>query len=214
MNLGILPSHRTFFVKNNFIVFDNMLKAGEISALRTLLDKIPHRDTTNLFLRYPSLKKYILNKKFAEIAFFLLNINPIRIASDQCIRPGSEPLIAATLEEKGTLQPLLCGLLLNLGPRPLELLEDPYSLLASFPIQTGSGVFFQPTFRFPYDQLSNYPDQYFLLITYGGKRLIYTKNESDPDLYFLKKQGYNFELPIGSSTHPLLIDLPQPYLFK
>lgn len=214
MNLGIVPAHRTFFVKNKFIVFDAMLKAVEISALQTLLREIPHSNRANLFLRYPAFQKYILSKKFAELAFFLLNINPIRIASDQLIHSSVQPLPAATLQEKGTLQPLICGLLLNISQRPLESLEDIDSLLTPLPIQSGSGVFFQPDFTFPYDQLSNYPNQHFLLITYGGKRLIYTKNESDPDLYFLKKQGYNFELPINSSTHPLLIDLPQPYLFK
>lgn len=214
MNLGILPSHRTFFVKNKFIVFDAMLKAVEILAVQTLVDEVPHSDSTNLFLRYPAFQKYVLSKKFAELAFFLLNISPIRIASDQLIRSGANPLIAATLEEKGTVQPLVCGLLLNISQRPVELLEDGDSLLAPLLSQPGSGVFFQPDFTFPYDQLSKYPDQCFLLITYGGKRLIYTKNESDPDLYFLKKQGYNFEMPISSSTHPLLIDLPQRYLFK
>ncbi|MGL4348831.1 MAG: hypothetical protein ACRCSV_05205 [Chlamydiales bacterium] len=214
MNLGIVPAHRTFFVKNDFIVFDNMLTTAEISALQTLLGEVPRQDATNLFLRYPSFKRYILNKKFAEIAFFLLNINPIRIASDQFIRSSSDPLIAAKLEEKGTLQPLVCGLLLNINQTPLESSESTDNPLSCLPTQPGSGVFFQPHFTFPYDQLSNYPGQYFILITYGSKRLIYTKNESDPDLYFLKKKGYNFNLPISIATHPILIDLPQPYLFK
>lgn len=214
MNLGIAPAHRTFYVKNGFIVFDNMLSTSEISTLQALLSEVPRSVATNLFLRYPSFKKYILNKKFAEIVFFLLNINPIRIASDELIRSGPEPLIANTLEKKGTLQPLVCGLLLNVNQTSLELSQEKDTELHPLPSHPGSGVFFQPNFSFPYDQLSNYPNRYFLLITYGSKKLIYTKNESDPDLYFLKKKGYNFDLPVGLSTHPLLIDRPQPYLFK
>lgn len=214
MNLGILPAHRTFYSKNGFIVFDNLLSTAEISTLQALLSKLPQSVETNLFLHYPSLKKYILNKKFAEIAFFLTNINPIRIASDEFIHPGSKLLTAITLEKKGTLQPLICGLLLNVNQTPLELSEKKYMNPNPLPIHPGSGVFFQPNFLFPYDSLSNYPDKYFLLITYGSERLIYTKNENDSDLYFLKKKGYNFDLPVGLATHPLLIDRPRPYLFK
>lgn len=214
MHLGIVPAHKTFYNKNGFIVFDNLLTKAEVTALQILLNTVPSEVETNLFLRYPSFKRYILSKKFAEIVFFLLNISPIRIASDQLIRSGSAPLLASTLENKGTVQPLVCGLLLNVNESPLEVPPDRDISLFPLPIHSGSGVFFQPHFSFPYDQLSDYLNRSFLLITYGSKRLIYTKNESDPDLYFLKKKGYNFDLPIGLSTHPLLIDRPQPYLFK
>jgi hypothetical protein len=213
MNLEIAPSHRTFFIKNKFIVFDDILTASELSALQTLVSEIPLENATNLFLRYPAFQKYIFSKKLAQLVFSLLNINPIRIASDQYIYSGSQHVIAATLQEIGTLQPLICGLLLNINETSLEVPQDSESSMP-FPINPGSVVFIHPDFKFPYDQLSNYAGGQFLLITYGSKRLIYTQNDSDPDLYFLKKQGYNFEMPISSATHPLLIDLPQPYLFK
>lgn len=213
MNLDIAPCHRTFFIKNKFIVFDDILTVSELSALQTLVSEISHQNTTNLFLRYPSFQKYIFSKKFAKLVFSLLNINPIRIASDQYIHSRSQYLTAATLQEIGTVQPLICGLLLNISQKSIEIADDS-ELSRVVPMNPRSGVFLHPDFKFPYDQLSNYPTSDFLLITYGSKRLIYTQNNSDPDLYFLKKQGYNFEMPISSATHPLLIDLPQPYLFK
>lgn len=216
MNLEIAPFHHTFFIKNKFIVFDDILTASDLSALQTLVSEISHENTTNLFLRYPSFQKYIFSKKLARLVFSLLNINPIRIASDQYIYSGysgSQYLTAATLQEMGTLQPLICGLLLNISQTSIEMPEDS-DLLTALPMSPGSGVFIHPEFKFPYNQLFNRSKAYFLLITYGSKRLIYTQNDSDSDLYFLKKQGYNFGMPISSATHPLLIDLPQPYLFK
>lgn len=213
MNLEIAPAHRTFFIKNKFIVFDDLLTVKEFFALQTLVSEISHENTTNLFLRYPLFQKYIFSKKFANLVFSLLNINPIRIASDQYIHSGSQYLKATTLEEIGTLQPLVCGLLLNISQTSIEIPEDS-ELSKVIPMSPRSGVFLHPDFKFPYDQLSNYPTSHFLLITYGSRRLIYTQNNSDPDLYFLKKQGYNFGTPISSATHPLLIDLPQPYLFR
>lgn len=213
MNLEIAPSHRTFFIKNKFIIFDDLLTASELSALQTLISKIPNEYATNLFLRYPHFQKYIFSKKFAKLVFSLLNLNPIRIASDQYISSKSQYLAAATLQEIGTVQPVICGLLLNISQTSIPIAED-NELLRTFPKNPGSGVFLHPEFTFPYNQLSNYSTAHFLLITYGSRRLIYTQNSSDPDLYFLKKQGYNFGMPISAATHPLLIDLPQPYLFK
>lgn len=213
MNLEIAPSHRTFFVKNKFIVFNDILTTKELFSLQTLLSEVSNETTTNLFLRYPSFQKYILNKKWAKLVFSLLNVNPIRIASDQYIHSGSSYSTAATLSEIGTVQPLICGLLLNISKKSIPIPEDGEPLTA-FPMNPGSGVFLHPEFKFPYNQLLSDSKTHFLLITYGSKRLIYTQNNSDPDLYFLKKQGYNFEMPISSATHPLLIDLPQPYLFK
>lgn len=213
MTPEIATSHRTFFIKNKFIVFDDILTAIELSALQTLVSEISRENSTNLFLRYPSFQKYICSKKFAKLVFSLLNSNPIRIASAQYIYSGSQYLTTATLQEIGTLQPLICGLLLNISQIPIKICQDS-ELLRALPVRPRSGVFIHPEFTFPYDQLSNYSIAHFLLITYGSRRLIYTQNNSDPDLYFLKKQGYNFGMPISAATHPLLIDLPQPYLFK
>lgn len=57
MNVGIAPAHKTFYGKNGFIVFNDMLSTAEISTLQALLSEVPPSITTNLFLRYSSLKK-------------------------------------------------------------------------------------------------------------------------------------------------------------
>ncbi len=236
MLFSIDRTHRDFFFKNHFVEFEGLLKKEEVSCLLNeiyfclskRLDKpveeISEKEAFfaghNLYTCSPALRKIILRRNFAQIASSLIGISPLRIAFDQFFflsksskldesRHPYIPLTPLTFSESSSVQPVVCGLMINLRnhekiihPKISE--EEDSQTPSTIPSYPGNGSFFNTTSPVILQSIVESSAQDLLFIIYGKEKMQYVKNALDPHVHQLKKLGYVFGDQLQITTHPLL----------
>ncbi len=222
MRLAISPDHKEFFLKNNYIEFEELLSAGQLADLRKSADetlasrikisaskpgyspsKAAFHAGYDLWRDNASVKKAVQKKEFALLASELFQTLPLRCAFDQYFSTAqisTSPFPeATTLQESSCLTPLAGALIL--------LLDDLLKPLSSFPlpINAGNGLFISPSLPIPWPEIFSLPDLKMLIIGYSGKKTMFSAGTRDPRAMDVKMQGYVFNEFLNDSKHPILI---------
>jgi len=238
MNYSVSKEHLDFFYHHRFIEFEDLLSTEEADLLKKNLDESiakrlnlspndlidlspfeTYKAGRDLFRDNPTIKKFSLKRKFAEITSQLMKKKPIRIAYDQALYspathyPQSNlPKLFSedvTLAEISCFQGLVCGLILCLNEtRPSQNINASVdkTLPTLLPIaqKKGNGVFFKPDTPLSLFQLFQETYQNHLLIAFGEDNLVYKLQSNDPNSHTLKNEGYVFGDKLNASTHPLI----------
>jgi hypothetical protein len=177
MRYQVASEHRSFFSKHGTIDFEELLNSKEMECLKKALSTAVNK--RDLWRQSTEAAKIILSQKCAQIAAELVGLKVLRIAFDLELQAGTLPTGSTTLQSMSCLQPVVCGLMLDLN--------------------SGKGTFIAPDFS-----LAPHLRDQKLLIAYGGEKLLYTHNPSDPYTHLLKREGYVFGDLVKTSTNPLV----------
>lgn len=222
MRLALSADHKEFFLKNNYIEFEELLSPAQAEELRKNADealasririsatkpgyspaKAAFHAGYDLWRDNAAVKKAVHKKEFALLASELFQTLPLRCAFDQYLStaqtsasPFSE---GATLQESSCLTPLAGALFL--------VLEDLLRPLSSFPlpINAGNGLFISPSLPIPWPEIFSLPDLKMLIIGYSGKRTMFSADTRDPRAADVKMQGYVYNEFLSDAKHPILI---------
>jgi hypothetical protein len=159
-------------MKKGAIAFEDLLSEDDSALIKAA------RIKRNLWSHSPELGKLILSSSFAALGAELSNHAALRIGYDLLLEDSTLPTGGWTLQDLSSLNPVACGLLLDLTTR--------------------EGLFIRPDY--PYHWATHAGK---LLIVYGAERLLYLHTPRDPFTHELKKAGYVFGDAVTTSTHPI-----------
>lgn len=159
-----------------------------------------------------SLKKWVTNRQFSEIAATLAGEKVLRLGYDELFpcprKTSSARCYIDNLPYKGKLsdisaiQGVVCGLVICLQGFQEEI-ETPLNN-SIFPKKEGNMVFFSPEKEIDFKELQHRIGQEFLLIVYAGKTAIYALNEKAPHAHVHKRQGYVFGDRLKDHLNPIV----------
>lgn len=228
MKFSTDKAHRNYFYKNGTIEFDDLLSKAQVGELNSLVDQILCQKLSirqnqlfkqtpndlflqghNLFKQNDSLKKLLLQRRFAEIAAELMEVHFLRMGYDQLLVGESKPPLIetpydlflyreGTLQEKSCITPVVCGLILCLEPS-----QSPETS-TFFPKTSGSGVFLKPDIPLQLNVLRETEGGRYILIAFADFRTVYILNEKDPHTHVLKHEGLVFGDRLPDKLHPIL----------
>lgn len=208
MRFAIAPEHRSFFIKNRFIHFVDLISGDEAEKIESSaklalakrlkkeifqLEKEPSSTLVangmDLWREDPFLKKKCLQLPFAEIASNLFQTRPIRIAYVDFLLPGKDPLTIDSIFSHKAIQGV-CGALF------LQLETDDTSTI---PCTKGGGLFVSSTAN-----LSFSVRRPMLKIAYTDSQARYLPKSKDEEIKILKVLGYRGGELLKDATHPIL----------
>jgi len=210
MHFAIERQHLEFFHRNKYIEFENLLTQKEVNILTQELTT--NGCTYDIWRNNPVMKNIILCPGFAEIAFSLTKVRPIRIAFDQSFFSTKNPIPffqqTLSLYDISSIQGIICGCMLHLSPsfitQPSHTRNNS-SALVPLTQKEGNGIFFAPSLPLSFDYLIHIPHIVQLLIVYGSDKSVYIYQKTQPQTHALKKLGYIFGDRLKDSTHPILL---------
>jgi hypothetical protein len=223
MRFAITADHREFFKKNNYIEFENIFPADQITTLKknseeTIAKRLKMaasklREKTapeiyqagyDLWRDNEEIKKITQKQAFAAVASELFQTVPLRYAFDQYFSmiqctAGSPYDVPLSLQEISCLNPLAGGLIL-----PLEDLAFPPTFFP-MPLKKGSALYISPTFALPWPHLFSTCGLNFFLIAYAQEKTFFKGGVHDPHSASLKKLGYVINDQLKDSLHPIVL---------
>lgn len=223
MKFTTAKEHRDFFQKHHMLEVEGLIPIDQLHLLQKdihadLAKRLKESDPEKIFAigrdlwrSSNTVKKTVLSKTLAEIAAEIFEKKPLRIGYDQLFpyplgieyRETDGPYYAllktvSSLEEIGSMQGIVCGLMLCLQGDS----ED--NKISIFPKKAGNGVYFSPKVLMNLEELQKRPNQLFLLIVYTQSTAVYIRKERDPNGNFLRDKGYSFGDKLKDSTNPIV----------
>ncbi len=222
-------SHRDYFYKHGLIEFDALFSPEQVQELNEAIDyilctklhitkdKLSKQNVNayflqghDLFRHHESLKKLLLFRHLGEIAAELMEVRSLRIGYDQLlVGQGNKPMLetvygqfllqSGSLQEKSSIKPVICGLILCLEPTQSSE-SSPF-----FSKQAGNGIFFKADIPFDTTILSHSQGGRYILIVYAAPRTVYILTENDPHTHALKHIGYVFGDKLSDKLNPIII---------
>lgn len=222
MPFAVTTEHRTFFEKNHYIGFEELIPPAQAARIKQDAEQavckklgIPsHRITEetslqlfqagyHLHLTQESIKRITHKTSVATIVAELTLQPSIRFGFDQyiLITHGLTPPFpdAPSLQQTSCLSPLAAALIL-----PLQDLEAPLDCFPMMPQKLGDALFISPTLPIPWSKLFAVEGLCFLLIGYAQEKTFFKAETPDPLAKELKKLGIAFNDLIKHPLHPLL----------
>lgn len=233
MRFGLIKQHHDFFHRHHYLECEDLLSENEVKILKTALEETlakrvrsssQHLEKINAKELYLAgldgwrddsrIKKVTLRSTLAEIASQLFKVRSVRIAYDQMIYASNTPQKifdhSLTLQEMGSIQKVIGGLMLNLAAPSLPVnqeilnIQEDMTTLIPLPRSEGSGIFFSPNLPLSLDYLTEMPHISQLLIVYTEDNALYIHNPLDLHRHALKKMGYGFGDHLRTTTHPII----------
>lgn len=231
MKFAVASEHRDYFQKNQYIEFEGLLNADQVSLLRQGVDaalaKHLHLPVTklnrltaekkfnagrDLWRLDDHVKKWVTSGQLADIAAELIEKKPLRLGYDQYfpVTPVHENIIRETtydqlLGKTASLEEISClqGVLCGLIICLTDgTLEGVNTSV--FPNKAGNGIYFQPSHLINFNELRKRAGQDFMLIVYSEKNAVYIMREGDPQVHALKRLGYVFGDKLSDKLNPIL----------
>ncbi len=223
MRFAITADHREFFKKNNYIEFENILPADQVSSLKknaeeTISKRLKFSPSKlkaktapdiyyagyDLWRENEEIKKITHKNAFATVASELFQTLPLRYGFDQYFSmfncAAASPYdVPSTLQEISCLSPLAGGLIL-----PLEDLPSPPTFFP-MPLKSGSALFISSSFSLPWPHLFATCGLNFFMIVYATEKTMFRAGSHDPHAAALKKLGYVYNEMLKDSVHPILL---------
>lgn len=221
MDFTIAKEHYDFFHREGYIEFQEVLTPQqlqeinlEITSLLAESLKVSERSVgqrppqdiysvgRDLWRKSPSIKKYLLHKRWARIAAELLDSSLLRIGYDQLIPHGYNHESITTLSAISPLQGIFCGVLFTLESDDRILLEG---ATPSLPSPTaGNAIFFKSDHPLDLSDLSPLTSGLYHLVVFAGAKTVYIYNETDINTHTMKRLGYVFGDKLNDSLNPIL----------
>jgi len=213
MHPVILPEHREFFFRNNYIEFEGLitneqseLLAEDVSAVLSKRMNVPQkylneysaenafRSGRDVWRDSAAIKKIVCRHQLAEIAAIITRNKSVRLAYDQVVFGG----VPAYEEEPSLLDVscftgMVCGLLLCISK------GSDAEVSEYLPKQPGNGIYI--TTEFPMKIEGN---GIYLLIVYTKPLSNYIKKDGDLNTHTLKSLGYVFGDNLRKEFHPMV----------
>lgn len=230
MKFSITPEQQTFFKQQGAIEFEGLLSMDETSMLeRSIrneialrlsvpnqeLEKFPSDEIyfvgRDLWRSSDEIKKRISHRRFGEMASQLIGAKLLRLGYDQYF-PGPKPTTlqksyqellshTKTLHSYGSIQGVLCGLMLCVSGKKSTPLNGLLKIFSSVP---GNGVFFNPSLVIDFKDLINHIGQDYYLIVYAKAKSVYTLNREDIHSRDWVSLGYDFGDKLSDKWHPII----------
>lgn len=230
MKFATDKSHRDYFYKHGIIEFDGLFTLDQIHEMNVLIDKILakrlaiptsqliHQQSQDIFIQGHDLfrqdevlKKILLHRRLAETALELTEARSARMGYDTLLvgkaQESSENSIydqylsqEGNLQEKSSMTPIICGLMLCLEPPQSS---DKISPL--FSQTAGNAVYFKPDIPLELKDLLDIKRGRYLLMAYVDPRTVYILNNKDPHTHTLKHLGYVFGDKLSDTLNPLIV---------
>ena len=213
MKLSLSDSLRHFFKEHQILELESLFSSQEIDLLlqelEALQGKKTQEATDSWILRKDSwkhdeeIKKWISSCRIGEIAAFLYQKRPIRLAYTAFLSPMQTPTFTKplSLSEISSADPILGGALICLTGET----STPLSLPHLTKQTKGSVLFFSSDHPIPFPELFATPEQKSLLLCFIPGQARYKLQPLDPCTHVLKKFGYAFG--------DLLLEAEAPYLY-
>ncbi|PCI95112.1 hypothetical protein COB11_03010 [Candidatus Aerophobetes bacterium] len=208
-----------YFRKKGYILFEDVLKESSQKDLSKNAASI--LSERNIWKKYPSFKKFCLNRNLTSFACVLANTSFLRLGFDHLFTKRKD-LATLFKEEKllsdvSSIQSLSTSVLVNLSNTSFlftmiieyykDKKEDEYEreLIRNeveVELNPRSALFFDPTrIRFIFDGENDKASLY--LISYSQKSSRYILCEDDPYTHDIKREGAGFGDSLRDALHPL-----------
>jgi|694.fasta_scaffold20110_3 hypothetical protein len=234
MKLTIDFQHKEYFLRQGMIEFESLLSVESLDLLKNEIyltlserskmaaDRLPLQSAEKLFLLgrdlwrlRPSIRKIVLQKQKAQIAYELTGKKPLRIAFDQFFpKSGSKASFSKiqdhyhnllrkkmTLSEFSSIQGVTCGLMLCLESGGAHVSSVP----TIFSSTTGNGIYLSPDYLIDFSQIYEQDACSYLLIVYCDNSAVYIHREEDIYMEMMRDLGYTFGDKLKDPLHPILL---------
>ena len=203
MKYQITADQKSFFEKNQYIEFEDLVKETQLATLQKCKER--GRDIAR---KNPEVQKIVQSALFAKIVKELFLQKVIRFGYDELYElplikdSSAKGEMTETLFEKSSILPLVGAVMICIQNESEGF--DPSFPHAPFAQKPGNVIFFSPTLVWDFEPLYQCTKQKYLLITYASPRALYIYQEKDPYTHTLKAQGYVFGDRLKEKYHPTL----------
>ncbi len=239
MKFATAKEHRDFFQKQGWIEFEGFISNDQLALTNQAIDQVLSERLNvsldrlrllpseqfyvqgrDLWRSNPTLRKFVTQMRFAEIAADLIEKKPLRLGYDQLFPARQQhtqfskatPQVyscfleqTASLESVSCLKGVICGLVLALSSKQEESADQVSSEgIDVFPSQPGNAIFFQPSVPVKWNNLYAHLGQRFYLVVYTQASAHYQSQPQDPHTHALKRLGYVFNDKLGDKLHPIV----------
>ena len=196
MKLTLSGEQLNFFSRHGFLELEEFVK--NIDELSDALDVLVHCHKGdrkyNIVLEDEKVGRALSLKILGEIVHLLVNQRPVRYAFDRF----SHPERGQTIEEVSSVVPIIMTAVIALEDgNDSSVLWQPF-IYSGMPQKRGSVCFVSPKVSWEVKKTN----QRCLIIGFTNERAVYRFQEGDPNIHFLKKQGYVFGDALSEKTHP------------
>ncbi len=190
MHFSLSADHQTFFNKNGFISFDNLLTSKEVDKICEEITRLvpDGKDLFDLFRQSPLLQKFIQSTPVVRLIRDLFQTKTFRIGYDRLL-PDPSCLQTLSLEDCSSAKPLVGGILIPLSSEAIEVFDSTEVFCVSCTRPLAWKEFLK--------------ERPYYLITYASANASYYLEPKDPYTHLWKRLGYVFGDRLNQTRHPL-----------
>lgn len=240
MKFATAKEHRNFFQNHGWIEFEEFISNDQLVLINQAIDQVLaerlnvssdrlrllpsdqfYLQGRDLWRSNQTLRKFITQIRFGEIASELIEKKPLRLGYDQLF-PGRQPTQISesslqvyphflehtnTLEAVSCLQGVIGGLMVALGGKQEEdgaSEKIPAEGIDIFPSRPGHVIFFRPNVPINWNHLYAHAGQRYYLIVYTQASAHYQLQPQDPHTHSLKRLGYVFNDKLSDKLNPIV----------